>query len=184
MSEQEKGLQSPAFPVTSQGVCENTPCFLGADCRGTSECAVVNSFYRITSRAVKPMRCIVAPGHHIGWGFLLHVIKCVVVSLTLTVLGIYVPRPIGPFWAKNISHAHRTGKCAKHFLLLDTSASQNLSPLFPSFSPHPFYSPSSSLFPLLLIPRSIPLSLSFLPPLFFFSRCFRGLLTPQPMARC
>lgn len=72
-----------------------------------------------------------------------------------------------PFRAKNNSHAHRAGKCAKHFLLLETSTGQNPSRFFPSFPPRPFYPPSRSslaLFPSFLIPRPVPLSLSFLPP--------------------
>lgn len=35
------------FPLS--GVCKNTPCFLGADCRGALKRTVVNSFYRTTS---------------------------------------------------------------------------------------------------------------------------------------
>lgn len=179
------------FPLS--GVCKNTPCFLRADCCGSLKCAAVNGFYRITSRPVK---------------------LCVALSrLVTTLVGVpaatdkacclfpYLARSGNlcttfdrPFRAKNNSHAHRAGKCAKHFLLLETSAGQNLSRFFllsllalfillllPSF-----LTIVSHSLPLLFIPQSIPLSLSFLPPHFFlFSpQLFRGLLTPQPMTRC
>lgn len=187
LSEQEEGITAQPFLLPLSGVCENTPCFLGADCCGTLKRAVVNSFYRITSRPVKLCVALSRPVTILVGVPAAKVIKCAVVSLTLPVLGIYVPPSDRPFGAKNISHAHRAGKCAKHFLLLETSASQSLSRFFPSFSPRPFYSPFSSL-PLLSIPRSIPLSLSFLPPhlVFFFIilPLVQGLLTLQPMTRC
>lgn len=165
------------FPLS--GVCKNTPRFLGADCCGTLKWTVVNSFYRITSRPVK---------------------LCVALSRLVTIL-VWVPVASDevcclfpylarsgnlcttfdqPFRAKNNSHAHRAGKCAKHFLLLETSAGQNLSC---SFSPRLFYSPSppfwrSSLFLSSWFPRL------FLYLHFFFFLVFQGLLTPQPMTRC
>ena len=101
-------------------------------------------------------------------GFLLQVIKCAVFPLTLPALGIYVARLIGPSELKitpmrtepenvlSISSCWRHQRAKTHpafFCLLSLLAL--------------FYPPSRSslaLFPSSMIPRPVPLSLSFLPP--------------------
>lgn len=140
------------------------------------------------------MCCIVAPGHHIGWGFLLQVIKCAVFSPTLPALGIYVPRLIGPSELKitpmrtEPENVLSISSCWRH-------QPAKTYPAFSFFFPRPFHSPSPP-FPsadyLSLSP--IPLdslvysSISFTPSsalFFFFSPpLFQGFLTPQLMARC
>lgn len=177
-----RDYKSQPFLLPLSGVCENTPCFLGADCCGTLKCAAVNSFYRITSRPVK---------------------LCVALCTALVPVLVRVPAASDkvccrfphlacsgnlctpfdqPSGAKNNSHAHRAGKCAKHFLLLETPAGQNLSRFFPlfllalfilSFLPSPsLYSRDSS-------------SISFICSSTLFSLpLFHGLLAPQPMTRC
>lgn len=89
------------FPLS--GVCENTPCFLRADCCGTLKRGVVNSSNRITSRPVGPcvaMSRLVT----ILVGFLLQVIKRAVFSSNL--VGIYVHTP-HLIRVKNNSLVHR-----------------------------------------------------------------------------
>lgn len=131
------------------------------------------------------MCCIVAPGHHIGWGFLLQVIKCAVFSPTLPALGIYVPRLIGPSELKitpmrtEPENVLSISSCWRH-------QPAKTYPAFSFFFPLALFTllllPSllliiSHSLPFLLIPSSIPLSLSLLPPHFFFflvPRSFRA----------
>lgn len=104
--------------------------------------------------------------------FLLQVIECAVFSFAHS--GNLCTTFDQAFRAKNNSHVHRAGKCAKHFLLLETSAGQNLSR---SFSPRLFYSPSPPF------PTEDHLSLSSSPcdstdfstiSIFFCCGCFTG----------
>ncbi len=124
------------------------------------------------------MCCIVAPGHHIGLGFLLQVIKCAVFSLTLPALGIYVPRLIGPSELKitpmrtEPENVLSISSCWRHQRAKTYPAFSSFlsSPFLFSFSSLPFCRSSLTLSPPFnsSVYSSIPLSLSFLPPPFFF----------------
>lgn len=138
------------------------------------------------------MCCVVAPGHHIGWVPAASDKVCCLFPYLACSGNLCTPFD-RPFRAKNNSHVQRAGKCAKHFLLLETSVGQNLSCFFLlSLLTLSILLLLPSLLPIIAHSLPLPLdspvesSISFIPSstLSFSLPLFQGLLTPQPMTRC
>lgn len=179
--------QSPAFPVPSLKGLYKHSLLPQRRLLGDFIYMLVNSFYRITSC---PVRHRVALSHSVTVlvGYL-HVIKCVVISFTLPVLGDSLPCLISTPQLKiapmctELENVLSISSCWRHHHRAKTYPAFSF---FPSLallkSPPPFLSADHLS---LLIP-----SASF-PSLFLFHYNFStasltlpGLLPPQPMSRC